>query len=182
MYLQTLRMSEGSTIYYINMFDSVGDDSRWSFFNPKEGQIFGTKDGDKYTHYSSKWGWGGKLSMRSRESYDTKKDAIDPIAEIGLHYRYDEHNGVTDYGNVMPKGTLSFGVGYWHNYEEYLAQDAYVGNRWRILVRGEYRLSDEVPAYLGFKGNLGQGPDNLGVYLSLRMKSDKLLGLLTDEK
>jgi hypothetical protein len=169
-------------IYYINMFDQVGASSRWSFFNPKEGQIFGTKVGDKYTHYSSKWGWGGKLSMRSRESLGAKKDAIDPIAEIGLHYRYDEHNGVTDYGNVMPKGTLSFGLGYWHNYEEYLAQDAYVGNRWRFLVRGEYRLSDEVPAYLGFKGNLGQGPDNLGVYLSLRMKSDKLLGLLTDEK
>lgn len=169
-------------IYYIDMFDRATTDDSWdNFFAPKHGRIIGATD-EKYKYYSSKWGWGGKLSMRSRESFGDKKDAIDPIAELGLHYRYDEHDGKLGVGNVMPKGTLSFGLGYWHNYEEYLAQDADTENRLRFLIRGEYRLSDEVPAYLGFKGNLGKGPDNLGVYLSLRMKSDKLLGLLTDEK
>lgn len=171
-----------SGVYYIDIFDHNSEDSSWrSFFAPKEGELKGSKD-SRYTHYSSKWGWGAKVSMRARESFDDKKDAIDPIGEFGLHYRYDEHNGLVGAGNVMPKGSLSFGIGYWHNYEEYLSQFSSTGNRWRYLVRGEYRLSDMVPAYLGFKGNLGSGPDNLGVYLSLRMKSDKLLGLLTDEK
>lgn len=171
-----------SGVYYIDIFDRSSEGSSWSkFFEPKEGKIRGSKD-SKYTDYSSKWGWGAKVSMRARESFDDKKDAIDPIGEFGLHYRYDEHNGLLGDGNVMPKGSLSFGIGYWHNYEEYLSQFSSTGNRWRYLVRGEYRLSELVPAYLGFKGNLGSGPDNLGVYLSLRMKSDKLLGLLTDEK
>jgi hypothetical protein len=165
------------------MFDHVPKESNDSmlrnFLAPKEGKIIGA-EGDKYTHYSSKWGWGGKVSMRARESLGEKKDSVDPIAELGLHYRYDEHNGALGVGNVMPKGTLSFGLGYWFNYEEYLSSDASKSSRLRYLVRGEYRLSDTVPAYLGFKGNFGSGPDSLGVYLSLRMKSEELLGLLSD--
>lgn len=167
-------------VYYINMFDNKASSQLLQFLSPKTG-VLNASD-SKYSHYTSEWGWGGKLSFRSREKIGELNDAVDAISEIGLHYRYSEHNGQLNSGNVMPKGMLSFGVGYWDQYEDYLSLQHEIGSRWRFLMRGEYRLSEEVPAYLGFKGNLGKGPDNLSVYLSLRMKSDKILGLFTEDK
>lgn len=129
--------------------------------------------------FDSKWGVGTKVSLRSRESLGDMGDSVDEIMEVGLHYRYNEYKTGIGQGNVMPRGTLSLGLGYWNDYEDYLGvtDNKY---RWRFLVRGEYRLNQEIPLYLGFKGNIGNGADAIAAYLSLRIHTNKLIGLLTD--
>lgn len=151
--------------------------------------IKGTLDGNElYDHYTSEWFVGGKFSVRQRDSIGEGQDGIDPIAEIGLQYRYSEFKGTLAGGNVMPRGSLSLGLGYWDAYEDVFGVTAasnplhgdLVASRWRYLIRGEYRLADTIPFYLGFKGNLGKGPDTLGLYLSLRMNAEQFLGVFTE--
>lgn len=163
---------------------SVGIYGLWSidnfsWFAPSSGQIQGN---DHATNYSSQWFWAGKLSVRARDKLGDNQDGIDPIAEVGLHYRYNEFSGLLGDGNVMPRGSLSIGIGYWDSYEDLLGDPRLTDARWRYLIRGEYRLADSVPFYLGFKGNLGQGPDNLGLYLSMRLNADQFLALFGETK
>lgn len=163
---------------------SVGIYGLWSIDNfsllaPSSGQIQGN---DHATNYSSQWFLAGKLSVRARDKLGDNQDGIDPIAEVGLHYRYNEFSGLLGDGNVMPRGSLSIGIGYWDSYEDLLGDPRLTDARWRYLIRGEYRLADSVPFYLGFKGNLGQGPDNLGLYLSMRLNADQFLALFGETK
>lgn len=139
--------------------------------------IYMFKNND-HSNYEDGWGAAGRISLRSRESIGEKKDTLDEIAEIGIHYRYN--TTVTKYGNVMPRATLSIGGGYWNNYEEYMSESN-SDLRYRFLFRGEYRLAENTPIYLGIRGNTGKGADNIAVYLSLRMSTNKLLGLLSDQ-
>lgn len=164
-------------IYYIHMFKSGSNDTsdclRWNLLCNTSGTL---NEGLKY---ESGWGFGGKVSVRSRESLGDRDDSVDWLAELGLHYRYNEFQSDIKNRNVIPRGSFSVGLGYWDNYGDYFGRPSSSYNI-RVLARAEYQISAAVPAYIGFRGNLGKGPDNIGVYLAFRLNADDLLKLFVN--
>jgi len=126
----------------------------------------------------SKWGWGGKIGLRSRESLGDNQDSVDYFVEAGLHYRYSEFSGTP--ANYLPRGFFSVGLAYWDKYEEYQGSTD-ESLRLRLLTRAEYRLSDKIPVHIGVKGNLGEGLDTVTVYFAFRVESDRLFSLFVPE-
>ena len=164
-------------VYYIHMFkygtNGTPDCLFSAFFCNTQGKL------NDDTLFESGWGFGGKVSVRSRESLGDRDDSVDWLAELGLHYRYNEYKAEMKNGNVIPRGSLSVGLGYWDNYGEYFGRSSSSYNI-RVLARAEYQISPAVPAYIGFRGNLGKGPDNIGVYLAFRLNADDLLKLFVN--
>lgn len=164
-------------IYYIHMFKygTNGQSECWvsKFLCNSSGTL------NDNTHFESGWGLGGKVSVRSRESLGDRDDSVDWLAELGLHYRYSEYQSSLSNRNVIPRGSLSVGLGYWDNYGDYFGKPSSSYNV-RVLARAEYQISSAVPAYIGFRGNLGKGPDNMSVYLAFRLNADDLLGLFVN--
>ena len=126
----------------------------------------------------SKWGWGSKIGLRSRESLGANQDSVDYFVEAGLHYRYNEFTGTP--GNYLPRGFFSVGLAYWDKYEDYQGSTD-EALRLRLLTRAEYRLSDKIPVHIGVKGNLGEGLDTATVYFAFRVETERLLGLFVPE-
>lgn len=169
-------------IYYIHMFGTDnGTNSRPNTPNCWRAWAFCSLEGtlDNNQRYESRWGIGGKVSIRSRENLGGRDDSIDWLAEVGLHYRYSEYQAALGNGNVIPRGSLSVGLGYWDNYGDYFGKTSASYNL-RILARAEYQISQSVPAYIGFRGNLGKGPDNISLYLAFRLNADDVLKLFVN--
>lgn len=139
----------------------------------------GEKDFAKqYVHNLGPLIRGGLIS---RDSVDTSNgDTASWFAQLGLQYTYESYrfNKISGESvtNGLPEGFASVT---WGRFEDY----ANLGKRNRLIVEAGYRVLTKTRLYLGFKANLGKGPDDFGAFLAYYFSPDKLVGIFgTDDK
>ena len=121
-----------------------------------------------------------RAGMISREELDDNKDGASWFYQVGLQYTYEPYRtqraaSGNNIRNGMPRGFVS---GSFARFEDY----ANLGRRSRLIVDSGYQIVSKSRLYLGFKANLGEGPDDFSVVIAYYFEPDRIAGLFSSEE
>lgn len=138
----------------------------WSILQGVEQGPGKDKSNRKYVHNLGPLIRGGIIS---RDRTDASGDTASWFAQLGLQYTYESYRfSKENYVNGLPQGFANVS---WARFEDY----ANLGKRDRLVVEAGYRVLTKTRLYLGFKANLGSGPDDFGAFLAYYFAPDKLV-------
>jgi hypothetical protein len=118
-----------------------------------------------------------RAGLISREQLDDNKDGASWFYQVGLQYTYEPYRTQTSESgnpivNGMPRGFVSASFA---RFEDY----ANLGNRSRLVLDSGYQIVSGTKLYLGFKANLGEGPDDFSVVVAYYFEPDRIAGLFS---